>query len=262
MEVIVIILICLSLLWFLIPKRRKASPLLPIPEEYKQLLLHHVSFYKTLSTAKRLRFEQKMMLFLKNVRITGVKIKVEEIDKVLIGAGAIIPIFGFDNWEYTNISEVLLYPDNTNEEFVLEGSNRNIAGMVGNGPMQNTMIISQKYVREGFENMSDGGNTAIHEFVHLVDKSDGATDGLPENLISKKYVLPWLQLMHKKIAEIKEGRSDINAYGATNEAEFFAVASEYFFEQPQKLQEAHPQLYDLLEQIFKQSPSKKTSEKG
>jgi len=222
------------------------------------MLLHKVFFYKQLPPEKQARFEQRLAQFLNTTRITGVNVTVEEEDRVLIGAAAIIPIFGFDNWEYTNISEVLVYPDSTNEEFLLEGGERNIAGMVGNGPLQNTMIISKRNLRAGFENAGDGSNTAIHEFVHLVDKSDGATDGLPQNLISKQYAIPWLRLMHKKIEEIKEGASDINPYGATNEAEFFAVAAEYFFEQPQKLAEEHPQLYRMLEQIFKQSPAEKT----
>ena len=51
-----------------------------------------------------------------------------------------------------------------------------------------------------------------------------------------------------------ENRSDINPYGATNEAEFFAVVAEYFFERPDLLRSQHPELYDLLVNIFKQQP--------
>ncbi len=67
--------------------------------------------------------------------------------------------------------------------------------------------------------------------------------------------------MSDTIAIINKNQSDINPYGATNKAEFFAVASEYFFESPQLLQKKHPQLYDMLEQIFKQRMSSKKLER-
>ena len=127
---------------------------------------------------------------------------------------------------------------------------RNILGMVGNGPMQNVMVISQADLRNGFLNATDTSNTGIHEFVHLIDKTDGATDGNPEALMPHQYSQPWLKLIHQEIASIKAGHSDINPYGATNEAEFLAVASEYFFEQPQRMEKHHPELYGLMKKAF------------
>ena len=91
---------------------------------------------------------------------------------------------------------------------------------------------------------------------HLIDKTDGSVDGIPEFILQQQYILPWLQLMHKEIKEILEDKSDINTYGATNEAEFFAVVAEYFFERPELLQQKHPELYQLLSTIFKQQPAK------
>ena len=61
--------------------------------------------------------------------------------------------------------------------------------------------------------------------------------------------------MHNSMQKIMKEKSDINPYGATNEAEFFAVVSEYFFERPDLLQERHPELYDLLTKIFRQQPN-------
>ena len=123
--------------------------------------------------------------------------------------------------------------------------------MVGNGAMQRFMILSQPSLREGFNNKADKSNTGVHEFVHLIDKTDGDIDGVPESLLDKKYLLPWIDLMHKSIKEILAEKSDINPYGATNKAEFFAVVSEYFFEQPALLRMKHPELYHVLEQIFR-----------
>jgi Mlc titration factor MtfA (ptsG expression regulator) len=143
-----------------------------------------------------------------------------------------------------------LYPGSFDDEFKQDAKDRNILGMVGTGPMQNVMILSQQNVRDGFRNTPDKHNTAIHEFVHLVDKSDGSTDGLPEALIPHQYAKPWLKRIHEEMQLIREGRSDINYYGTTNEAEFLAVVSEYFFEKPAEMEKKHPELYDLLKRIF------------
>jgi len=119
------------------------------------------------------------------------------------------------------------------------------------------MVISQHELRQGFINKTGKSNTAIHEFVHLLDKADGAVDGIPENLMDKAYVKPWLNLVHQKIAAMQAGKTDINMYGATNQAEFFAVVAEYFFERPDLFKKKHPDLYELMSIFFsKKQPNK------
>lgn len=248
---LVVLVVSLALLWW--GSRRRLPPA-QLPADYKDILEQYVSFYAKLSDEDKARFEARMQQFLARVRITGAGTEVEDMDRVFIAASAVIPLFHFPHWEYTNLHEVLLYPHSFDEEYSLESIERPIAGMVGWGVLQNQMILSKPDLRQGFLDKSGKYNTAIHEFVHLIDKTDGATDGIPENLIRQQFIIPWLDLMHRKIREIAEGRSDINPYGATNEAEFFAVASEYFFERPDLLQERHPELYALLEQIFHSQP--------
>lgn len=223
------------------------------PAEWREILSREVLFYSSLDQTEKERFEYKVQEFLLNCRITGVKTDVSLTEKLLVASSAIIPIFGFDSWRYTNIHEVLLYPDMFNENFEFEGgSDRRILGMVGNQSMEGIMILSKEALHLGFKNESDKQNTAIHEFVHLIDKSDGETDGLPKVLMDKQYALPWIDLMSKEIDRIYADKSDINPYGATNRAEFLSVISEYFFERPQLLEEKHPELYALLEKIFNQ----------
>ncbi len=221
-------------------------------ESERLLLQEHVSFYNDLDNAKKTNFENRMQHFIATTRITGVNTEVEELDRVLIAASAIIPIFGFKNWEYMNLNEVLLYPGSFNEAFAQDGNGRNMLGVVGTGPYQNIMILSKQELRQSFIGNTGNSNTAIHEFVHLVDKTDGETDGIPELLLNKQYTLPWLNLMHQNIEDILSNNSDINPYGATNKAEFFAVVSEYFFKNPDLLQEKHPELYEVLTHIFRQ----------
>ena len=236
--------------------KRKNIVVGPIPDNYRAILEEQVPFYKNLDDTRKEEFEKRVQHFLATTRITGVKTNVDNIDRVLVASSAVIPIFNFTGWEYVNLHEVLLYPDSFDHEFQQEGSHRSIIGMVGSGAMNHVMILSQHELRQAFVNKTGKTNTAIHEFVHLVDKTDGTIDGVPEFILEKKYILPWLQLMRKEIELIIKDRSDINPYGATNEAEFFAVVSEYFFERPKLLKEKHPELFALLSEIFN-SPENK-----
>lgn len=228
-----------------------------LPEGYQNLLLQHVAFYRSLDEAGKLRFEEKIKEFLGYIRIHGVKTEVSDLDRLLIASGAVIPIFGFPEWKYYNLADILLYPGAFNEiDFSTQG-NGDVLGMVGNGTMQRMMILSKPALHSGFDNPSFKENTGIHEFVHLLDKEDGDVDGLPEALLEKQYTVPWLNLMAEEIASIKDGKSDINLYGAKNRAEFFAVAAEYFFQQPELFKENHEALYKLMTQVFQQHPKAK-----
>ncbi len=233
---------------------KKQEPLPPFPEQWRSILQEECVFYNELNKEQQPSFEKRVQAFLQQTRITGVNCRIEEIDNVLIGASAIIPIFGFPDWEYINLQEILLYPDSFNHDFEQKGADRPILGMVGSGALNGTMVLSQHELRQAFLNKTSKTNTAIHEFVHLVDKTDGAVDGVPEVLMKQAYVLPWLQAMQKEIKKILTAKSDINPFGATNEAEFLAVVAEYFFERPDLLERKNPELYQLLSSIFRRQP--------
>jgi Mlc titration factor MtfA (ptsG expression regulator) len=223
-------------------------------ENWKALLIKNVIFYDALSNDQKKVFETRVMTFLHHVKITGIKTEVLDEDRLMVAASAVIPIFGFPNWNYPNIREVLIYPDSFNEDFQFEknAEGKQILGMVGNKHMDGVVILSKKALRLGFQNETDKKNTAIHEFVHLIDMSDGNVDGIPAVIMDKQYAMPWVDLIHKEINRIYENESDINPYGATNNAEFLAVISEYFFERPDLLEKKHPKLYALLEKTFNQ----------
>lgn len=252
---LVLAIIVLLLYFFLSKLKKQPLSQFAMGEESKQWLETYVPFYQQLDNEQRRSFESRVQSFLSQVRITGVNTIVEDLDKILIAASAVIPIFGFDNWEYDNLNEVLLYPGSFGNDFAQEGQHRNTLGMVGSGAMNNVMILSQHELRQSFINKTGKTNVAIHEFVHLIDKTDGSVDGFPAYFVDKQFALPWLQLIHRKIKEIMTDQSDINPYGATNEAEFFAVAAEYFFERPKLLSAKHPELFKLLTIIFRQVPS-------
>lgn len=222
----------------------------PFPSKWRVILAEKVNFYNALDKLDKESFEVAVQEFILNHKINGVEVEVDITDKLLVAASAIIPVFQFPNWHYTNLEEVLLYPDMFNEKFETNGSGRSILGMVGTGYMDGKMILSKKALHHGFSNMSDRKNTAIHEFVHLIDKMDGVMDGMPSLLLENQYAIPWFDLLRHKIEEIYKNKSEINPYGGTNKVEFFAVISEYFFERPKMLSANHPVLYEMLEEIF------------
>ncbi len=219
---------------------------------WRIILTKKVAFYNSLDETGKQQFEEDILHFLQRTRITGIDTTIDDTDRILVASSAVIPIFAFTDWRYTTISEVLLYPNAFNANFETAGEERVIMGMMGDGPMNGTMILSKQALINGFSNDTDKHNTAIHEFIHLIDKMDGATDGVPDNLLDKKYVLPWIDLIRKEIQLIKKGKSDINPYGATSQTEFFAVAGEYFFERPEQLKTNHPELYELMTHVFRQ----------
>jgi MtfA peptidase len=242
------LLVVILIILFVFQPRRKED--FELPENYQEQLNDYVKFYSDLNDEGKKRFEDKFHKFLSSVKITGANAEVEDLDRILIGAASVIPVYFIPDWEYVNLREVLLYPGNFNTDFEQHGHQRSITGMVGTGGMQNVMIVSKWDLRQGFINDKSTHNTAIHEFVHLIDKMDGTLDGVPELLLERKYVARWKQLIEWEMENIRSNVSDIDPYGATSQVEFFAVASEYFFEQPELFRSKHPELNEVLTRIF------------
>ncbi len=219
---------------------------------WSQFLEHNVGFYQNLSAADRELFERRVLLFLHS---TGVEasagVEVTDEDRLLVAASAIIPVWRFPKWHYVNLGAVYLFPAAFDEHFVCGTPQSTITGMVGTGPMAGRMALSKPHLHHGFANRRDKQNVGIHEFVHLIDMADGECDGFPERLREYSYAIPWLDFVRHKTNEIMAKESNIRDYGATNAAEFFSVASEYFFERPKMLKKKHPELCAALEQFYR-----------
>lgn len=243
---VLIVLAIFGLITGLIVRKQKRPLPQPVASIEEQVLAQHVAFYQQLNKTSQASFLLQVQQFLARVRITGVRTVVEDLDRVLVAAGAVIPVFNIEGWEYEDLEEVLIYPGAFGNQFNLAGGDRNILGIVGEGALQNEMILSQQDLRAGFLNPGSMSNPVIHECAHLIDKTDGATDGLPEALLPKDNREEWQAVVENEIRLIELGQSRINPYAATNRIEFFAVASEYFFMQPQLLKNHHPELYRLL----------------
>ncbi len=254
---ILVIIGCVALLVgafiFLFLRKRKL-PKEPVPKKWRKILKKRVRYYRELPTEEKKRFAKRVQGFLDTVHVNGAGVEVTLTDKLLVAASAEIPLFGFVDWRYPNIDEVILVSGKFSLDFNPESDNKHVLGVVGNRELSRAMVLSKSALHEGFGRHTDH-NVGIHEFTHLIDMSDGAVDGSPEYYLGDGFVGPWMRLVHKEMRKVREGHSDLDDYAATNEAEFFAVATEYFFNRPDELDKDHPKLYTMLERIFKQDPA-------
>ncbi|SEI71763.1 hypothetical protein SAMN04487995_1852 [Dyadobacter koreensis] len=229
------------------------------PDSWREILRMHSVFYQSLDAKKQALFEKRVQLFLFGKRVEGIDTEVDDLVRVLVAASAIIPTFAFPAFDYPELHEVLVYPASFSQKFEIgeDQQSENIEGMVGNRYMNHSLLLSKPALLNGFNGRKGDNNVGIHEFVHLLDREDGEADGMPERLADHAYVLPWLHLIKKEMQEIKSGESDINPYAITNNAEFLAVVSEYFFNNPEEFEKKHPELYTLLSKFYHQAPGEK-----
>lgn len=230
-------------------RRRRKLLAQPFPAPWETLLQTQVAYYSTLSEGERERFKEAVQIFLGEKRVTGIETDVDDVIRILVAASAIIPVFNFPEWEYDELSEVLVYPRAFDQDFDFDGPEGNILGLVGVGQ---AMILSKPALLHGFKDAKDKMNVGLHEFIHKIDEKDGLIDGLPQGMADQPTINRWAAVMKREMERLDRGESDINPYALTNEAEFLAVASEYFFENPELMSRRHPELYEILSVIFKQ----------
>lgn len=237
-------------------RRRLKIMASPFPETWEATLQTKVGYFRALSEEQKVRFRNLMKVFLDEVQITGIQTDVDETTRALVGASAVIPIMGFDDFEYSRLGEVLIYPGSFDNQYQTEADgDANILGMVGTSHLSGVMILSKPSLIAGFQNESDKRNVGIHEFAHLVDRADGDIDGVPPSICSETFE-PWVRWVGDELKREATHNEHIDDYAYTNEAEYFAVLTEYFFENPALLQQKNPDLYQMLRKMYHQDTKK------
>ena len=130
--------------------------------------------------------------------------------------------------------------------------------ILGEAHTWGTVVLSWDSVTQGLADPRDGHDTATHEFAHVLDIADGRFDGTPVLSGHGRYA-PWARVMTRHFERLRKGRRPegrvLRDYGATNEAEFFAVATEAFFEKPEQMKAKTPELYEELRQFYGWDPA-------
>ncbi|HWB63528.1 MAG TPA: M90 family metallopeptidase [Chitinophagales bacterium] len=248
--------IVLVLLYANRTKRLQQKIAAPFPQAWRNTLQARVLFYTKLNADYKKLFEKRVQFFIATKSIEGVETEVDDVIRLMVASSAVIPTFAFPKYNYPNVHTVLIYPNSFNEKYQtqrFDGSKENITGMVSGRQQNGTVILSKPDLVQAFDGLPHKSNVGIHEFVHLLDKEDGDIDGIPEILLQHRFVAPWLHEIQIEIRRIEKGKSDIDAYAVTSKAEFLAVVSEYFFDNPEKFYKRHPELYKWLSEIFNQS---------
>ncbi len=223
------------------------------PPEWVEILLKRVAYYHRLNEEEKIVFQKKIGQFLGQADISGVgKVKIDDTIRLLIAASAVIPVFHFEDWTYRNMGEILVYDGEVNTNlYDDEKKDGVLLGQVKPFQTKHMVLLSKQSLEQGFHRMNGHrSNVGIHEFVHLIDQADGDIDGIPGALMPEALLKPWTTLMYAELELMKKQKSDINPYGLTNHAEFFAVVSEYFFENPERFKKYHPELAEILSEIF------------
>ena len=225
----------------------------PFPAAWEAILRTHVAFFRALDETGQARFRQLVQIFLSEVRITGIRTEVDDTVRVLVAASAVIPTFGFHDWAYHRLHEVLIYPDAFDDAYRTTGGKENtILGMVGLHHLSGVMILSKPALLAGFDHTSGHHHLGVHEFAHLVERETHEYGIPPE--VPWMAVRQWMRFVAQELAHPSRQRARLNAYAYTNEHEFFAVLAEYFFTSPASLERRDPALYALMRDLFHQDP--------
>ena len=250
-------------------KRRRRLRLLrePFPADW-EAYLEGVPLYLTLSAAERerLRDDLRVIVAEKHWEPCGGMEVTDEV-RVVIAAQAALLLLGLEHDYYRNLSSILVYPDTFQVPrreglpggLVEEGATPTL----GLASLRGPVVLAWDAVRHGNVNREDGRNVVLHEFAHKLDMLDKFADGAPP-LRSRAQYRAWQRIMTEEYETLieragKGRRTLLDKYGATSPAEFFAVATELFFEKSPQMKARHPELHGLLVEYYGQDPASRAS---
>ena len=229
--------------------RRRALLASPFPARWRDFLLDNYDHYDRLPPDLRRRFEDDVRIFMAEARVTGIEAPVTDELRLLVAASAVTLSLGWPDYEWDQLSEVLLYPHNFDRDYSFDSED-----LSGQAHPWGTVILSIPALRESFADPDDAYHVGIHEFAHLLDLDRTQFSGIPPGL-SPARSREWVELRDREMDRMRRGKSVIDDYGASDPAEFLAVAVEAFFEAALELRRRHRQVYDVLAEYFRQDPA-------
>jgi Mlc titration factor MtfA (ptsG expression regulator) len=229
------------------PLRRLRAAQKPFPAEWRGILRNKYPFYLGIGKDGQRRFEKNIQLFFSDFRIEGITgVFLEPEIRLLVAAGICTMIHGRPDWDLPIKDGIVVYPGERFDRNYEIGKG-NIAGQASyRGPL----IVTEESLKKSFSDPHDGYNVIFHELAHYFDLEDGTADGIPSLGLSARYLGEWKKLITREWKNVRQERSFLDLYAGVNEAEFFAVSSETFFEKPWIMAEQTPDLYALLRDFY------------
>jgi len=242
--------------------RRKGLMAMPFPPEWEQVLNRNVALYRRLPDSLKKQLQGLIRVFLAEKAFEGCAgLEITDQIKVTIAAQACILLLNRKPTYYPKLYTILVYPGayvakKTTVVHMHHVEERTVRA--GESWTTGSVVLAWDHVRQEAIDLREGHNVALHEFAHQLDQEDGRADGAPILEKPSSY-LAWARVLSKEYEDLQRkvlsGRPDImDAYGATNPAEFFAVATETFFERPNQMKLKHPELYEELKGYFGLNP--------
>lgn len=247
-------------------RRRRKLNRQPFPATWEQHIEQNCAFYQLLDADERLRLKQRIQVVVAEKYWEGCQdLEITDEITITIAAQASLLLLGFEDHYFDRLKTILVYP----ERYVAKNTTHQSGGVVsesmdvrlGEAWHGGPVILSWSSVLAGGRRCDDGHNVVLHEFAHVLDMQGGGVDGTPP-LQSREQYQTWHKVMtaeYQQLVRHSAGRRAtlLDHYGATDEAEFFAVSTECFFEQPAAMLDKHPELYELFREFYCQDPAQR-----
>jgi Mlc titration factor MtfA (ptsG expression regulator) len=245
-------------------RRRNKIASRPFPDAWLVLLKKNVPLYAHLSEADQEELKRHILVFMTEKRFEGCGgLRMTDQIRITIAAHACVLLLHRKTDYYPGLKTILVYP----RAYVAASTRHFDEGIIvetedvrlGESWHHGSVVLSWDDVRRSAADVHDGQNVVFHEFAHQLDSSGGRGDSTPV-LRDRSSFIAWARSLGEDFErfrrDIEEDRAEVlDEYGATDPAEFFAVATECFFETPKELQETYPRLYDELKRFYQQDPA-------
>lgn len=247
----------------LIKQRQNRLKQRPFPPLWQAIIEHNLPIYPRLSPNERRRLQGHIQVFLAQKQFIGCAgLQVTEEMKLVIAAVSCLLLLNERGKYFPKLRSILIYPSaylvnetTSTGNFIVEEKR---VARLGESWLNDQVVLSWEQIKQDTKNWKDGHNVVLHEFAHQLDQEDGSAEGVPFLPRNLDYSI-WSQVMTKEYQQLcndlqRGVKTVINSYGATNPAEFFAVATETFFEKPDQLLKKHPTLYEQLQRYYQLDP--------
>ena len=262
-SVILIIIFAATTRKILRVKRRQYLRIRPFPENWRHLLEENFPLYRLLPQDLRSQLHGLISIFLDEKTFIGCRgQQITDQVKITIASQACMLLLNRSTKLYPRLSTIYVYPQNYvvdikrhDEGLVIEGKDVRLGESWHNGPV----VLAWDSITHAARSIHNRHNVVMHEFAHQLDQEDGIVDGTPL-LDSPSSYKTWAKVLGAEYEKLcntihSHHHSVLDPYGATNPAEFFAVATEAFFEKPCQLLKHSPQLYEEFKNYYKLDPA-------
>ncbi len=244
--------------------RRNRIAARQFPNQWLQILERNVLLYNRLTSEDKAELRKHILIFIAEKRFEGCGgLEITDEIKIVIAAQACMLLLHRETDYYPGLSSILVYP----HAFIVHRAQHLADGVVTEGPQvlsgeswhTGSVVLSWDDVERSCADIHDGQNVVFHEFAHQIDVSGGKGDSSSVLKNDSSYIA-WARVLQKDYRKLIEATKFnhptlLDKYGATDPAEFFAVATEFFFEKPKELKQLHPDLYSELKRFYHQDPA-------